>query len=167
MAAPTFFTGRREGVFCHERIWNNYIEIQWKSMQVIFIILLCTRGYNFLCDPTRQHEVWRKILLQADLIKRLTACIYASWWWKQNSTILRIRPNLMRKWPKWNEITWRIWLWVYQLTVCHLIMYLPVKQGLAINFFSCWYCCCESIWNNYVEIHCKSTQVLIIIPYCT
>ncbi len=45
---------------CHERIWNNYVEIQWKSMQVIFIMLLCTQGYNFLGDPTTQHNVWRK-----------------------------------------------------------------------------------------------------------
>ncbi len=33
---PRFSPGR--GVFCRERIWNNYIEISWKSMQVIFII---------------------------------------------------------------------------------------------------------------------------------
>ncbi len=43
-----------------------------KNMQVIFVILLCTRGYNSLCDPTRQHEVWRKILLQDNSIERGT-----------------------------------------------------------------------------------------------
>ncbi len=92
------------GYFCGERIWNNHFEIHQKSMQVIFIIILCTREYNSLGDPTRQYE--------ADLIERLTACLLAVNT-KQNSTIQRIRPNLMRKWPKWNEITRRIWLWVY------------------------------------------------------
>ncbi len=29
------------GSCCHERICNNYVEIQWKSMQVSFIIFLC------------------------------------------------------------------------------------------------------------------------------
>ncbi len=90
MAAPTFFSGRRGGGFCCERIWNNYFEIQWTGMQVIFIILLCTRGYNFLRDPTRQYKVWRKILLQTDPFERLTACVLGNliWWWKQNKTQL-------------------------------------------------------------------------------
>ncbi len=70
-------------------------------MQVIFLILLCTGEYNSLGDPTRQDEVWRKILLQADPIERLTACVFEVNT-KQNSTIQRIRPNLMRKCPKWN-----------------------------------------------------------------
>ncbi len=35
-------------------------DIQQKIMQVRFIILLCTRGYNSLVDPIRQHNVWRK-----------------------------------------------------------------------------------------------------------
>ncbi len=43
--------------------------------KLIFIVLLCTPGYNSLCDLTRQHKVWRKILLQADPIERLTACV--------------------------------------------------------------------------------------------
>ncbi len=47
-------------------------------MQVIFIIFLSTWGYNSLGDPTRQHEVWKKILLQADSIERLTACVLAA-----------------------------------------------------------------------------------------
>ncbi len=29
-----------------EGIWNNYFDIQQKSMQVKFIMFLCTRGYN-------------------------------------------------------------------------------------------------------------------------
>ncbi len=52
---PRFSPGGAE-VFCRERIWNNYVEIQWKGIQVIFIILLCTGGYNSLGDPTRQNE---------------------------------------------------------------------------------------------------------------
>ncbi len=54
-------------------------------------------------DLTRQHEVWRKILLQADPIEMLTACVLVANT-KQNSTIQRIRLNWTRKWPKWNEI---------------------------------------------------------------
>ncbi len=57
-------------------------------MQVIFIILLCTREYNSLGDPTRQHE--------ADPIERQPACVLAANT-KQDLTIQRIRPNLMRK----------------------------------------------------------------------
>ncbi len=48
---------------CHEIIWNNYIEIHWKNMQVMIIIFRCTLWYNCLGDLTRQHEVWRKKLL--------------------------------------------------------------------------------------------------------
>ncbi len=33
------------------------VDIQDKKMQVRFIILLCTQGYNSLGDPTRQHNV--------------------------------------------------------------------------------------------------------------
>ncbi len=44
-------------------IWNNYVEIHRKHMQVRIIIFRRTRWYNSLGDPTRQHEVWRKILL--------------------------------------------------------------------------------------------------------
>ncbi len=36
-------------------------------MQVRFIIFLSTWKYNSLGDPTRQHEVWRKILLNNTL----------------------------------------------------------------------------------------------------
>ncbi len=43
-----------------EGIWNNYVDIQQKIMQVRFIILLCTQGYISLIDPIRQHNVWRK-----------------------------------------------------------------------------------------------------------
>ncbi len=49
-----------------EGIWNNYVDIQQKIMQVRFNIFLSTWGYNSLGDPTRQHEVWRKILLNTN-----------------------------------------------------------------------------------------------------
>ncbi len=61
-----------------ERIWNNYIDIEQKVMQIEFIIFLSTWGYNSLGDSTRQHEVRKKILLQADPIERLTACVLAA-----------------------------------------------------------------------------------------
>ncbi len=47
-------------------------------MEVIFIIFLSTWGYNSLGHPTRQHKVWKKILLQADPIEKLTACVLAA-----------------------------------------------------------------------------------------
>ncbi len=52
-------------MFCKlfEGIWNNYVDIEHKIMQVRFIIFLCTWGYISLGDLTWQHEVWRKILL--------------------------------------------------------------------------------------------------------
>ncbi len=49
-----------------EGIWNNYVDIQQKIMPIRFIIFLSTWRYNFLGDPTRQHEVWRKILLNTN-----------------------------------------------------------------------------------------------------
>ncbi len=59
-------------------IWNNYVDIEQQVVQVIFIIFLSTWGYNSLGDTTRQYEVWKKTLLQADPIKRLTACVLAA-----------------------------------------------------------------------------------------
>ncbi len=59
------------GYCCIERIWNNYIEIHQKSILVMLIMVWSTQGYNSLDDPTRQLEVWRKILLQADPIEGL------------------------------------------------------------------------------------------------
>ncbi len=44
-------------------IWNNCVEIHRKNQQVRIIIFRRTLWYNSLRDPTRQHEVWRKILL--------------------------------------------------------------------------------------------------------
>ncbi len=87
---------------CHERIWNNYVKIHWKSMQVRFIIFLCTREYNSLGGPTRKHKVWMKT-------KSLRVVRFS-----EHNVFQRIGPNLTRKWPKWNEITQRIWLWMYQ-----------------------------------------------------
>ncbi len=54
------------GFWCHENIWNNYVDIQQKIMQVRFIIFLSNCGYNSLGVPTRQHEVWWKILLNTN-----------------------------------------------------------------------------------------------------
>ncbi len=61
MAAHMFFFCEvGGGSYCHERIWNNFIEIHWKSMQVMFNIFWNTLGYNSLDNPSRQHDVWRK-----------------------------------------------------------------------------------------------------------
>ncbi len=46
-----------------EGIWNNYVDIQQQIMQIRFIIFLSTWGCKSLGDPTRQHKVWWKILL--------------------------------------------------------------------------------------------------------
>ncbi len=54
-------------------------------MDVIFIIFLSTWGYNSLGDPTRQHKVWKKILLQTDPIEGWQ---HASWRQTQNKTQL-------------------------------------------------------------------------------
>ncbi len=44
-------------------IWNNYVEIHWQNQQVRIIIFRHILWYNSLGDPTRQHKVWRQILL--------------------------------------------------------------------------------------------------------
>ncbi len=65
--AVTFCTSTHL-LFCKlfEGIWNNYVDIEQKIMQVRFIISLCTWGYIYLGDPTRQHEVWRKTRLNTN-----------------------------------------------------------------------------------------------------
>ncbi len=50
----------------HKRIWNNYVEIQWKNMQVIF---WWTWAYNSLGEPIREHDVWRKTHNNNNIIK--------------------------------------------------------------------------------------------------
>ncbi len=49
-----------------EVIWNNYIDIQQKIMQVRFNSFLATWGYKFLGYMTRQDEVWLKIVLNTN-----------------------------------------------------------------------------------------------------
>ncbi len=66
------------GAQVHHVLWNNYVDIEQQVLQVIFIIFLSTWGYNSLGNTTRQHKVWKKILLQADPIERLTACVLAA-----------------------------------------------------------------------------------------
>ncbi len=74
------------------------------------MIFLSTWKYNSLGDLTRQHKVWRKILLNT-----------LSWY---------LTCFFQRIWPlKLNEITWRILLWIYQEQFVNF----PGKQGFAIN----------------------------------
>ncbi len=81
-------------LFCKlfKGIWNNYVEIQWKIMQVIFIIFWCIWGKNSLSDPTRQHKVWRKKLLHYHYVNT--------------------------KWSHWKHITQRIFLPIKSTAVC-------------------------------------------------
>ncbi len=115
-------SGEGGGDWCSERIWNNYVEIHRKSMQVIFIILLCTREYNSLGDATRQHE--------ADPIERLTACVLAANT-KQNCSTYQTKFDSKMTKMKWNY-TANMIMSVLGI-VCHLILYFPVNQSLAIN----------------------------------
>ncbi len=62
-----------------EGIWNNYVDIQDINMQVRFIIFLSTWGYS-LGDPTRQHKVWRKILLKYKLSWSIQCKACYSFW---------------------------------------------------------------------------------------
>ncbi len=96
-----------------EGIWNNYIDIELKIMQVIFIFFLSTWGYNSLAIRPGSTKFERKYFYKLIRSKRLTACVLAAST-KQKSTIQRIKPNLTWKWPKWNEIACWIWLWLYQ-----------------------------------------------------
>ncbi len=85
------------GSWCHEKIWNNYVDIQDQNMQVIFIILLCTQGYNSLCDPTKQHKVWRKYLATR-LNTNWSECIFADWsisWFFFQSIWSNLKQNYM------------------------------------------------------------------------
>ncbi len=90
MAAPKyitfFFSWRSCRLQTLEGIWNNYVYIEQSHAGYIYYLFLSTCGYNSLGNPTRQHEVWKKILLQADPIERLTACVLMANT-KQNSTI--------------------------------------------------------------------------------
>ncbi len=113
-------------------------------MQVIFII-----GYNSLGDLTRQHEVWRKTLLQADPIKSLTACVLAT----------KMRWNCMAN-----------MIMSVSGTVCHLILYFPVNQGLAINFP--WpalknkqYMCFE-LFEVFLTSSADQCFIFVIILFC-
>ncbi len=65
-------------LFCKlfEGIWNNYIDIEQKIIQVTFIISLCTWGYISLANPIWQYEVSRKQRLNTNwskwhLVKRI------------------------------------------------------------------------------------------------
>ncbi len=54
---------------CHERIWNNSVEIQWKTCRFWSVW-----GYYSLGEPNRQHKVWRKTCLGKVILVR-------SWFW--------------------------------------------------------------------------------------
>ncbi len=60
MAAPTKPQALAIIFANSEGIWNNYVDIQQKMMQVRSIILLHIWGYNSLVDPITQHDVWRE-----------------------------------------------------------------------------------------------------------
>ncbi len=41
-----------------EGIWNNYVDIQQKNIQVRFFMFLRGRGYNSLSHPALHYKVW-------------------------------------------------------------------------------------------------------------
>ncbi len=74
MAAPISRSSSTQYCFCFqtfEGIWNNYVDIEQKVMQVIFIIFLSTWGYNSLGYPTRQQKMtkmkWQLLPIFIDL----------------------------------------------------------------------------------------------------
>ncbi len=69
-----------------EGIWNNYVNIEQKIMQIRFTISLCTWGYISLGDPTWQDDVWRKIQTVNIWPKLWKACKYYSF---QQNMLLR------------------------------------------------------------------------------
>ncbi len=102
----------------HERICNNYIEIKWKNIQVIFIILWCTRGYNLQGETTRRLK--ENHILKYKLIWKHQLIFYF---------FQHIGLNLTPKWPNGMNITMNV-----SGTVCQLIHYFSGKLGsLAIN----------------------------------
>ncbi len=53
--------------------------------------------------------------LAARMCQKFCACAVYNYHHQHWLTFFqRIRPNIMRKWPKWNKITQQIWLWMYQ-----------------------------------------------------
>ncbi len=112
MAAPTFFSWEEGGgVYCRERIWNNYVEIQWKSMSLYLLFFCAPQDIILYAIRPGSTKVEGKYFYK---LVRSKGWQYASWLWTQNSTIQRITTNLTRKLPKWNEITQRMWLRVHQ-----------------------------------------------------
>ncbi len=109
--------------------------------------LLCTRGYNTLCDPTRRHEVWRIIIVgcayytsitrraglkraqrwHADPIQRLTALVLAV----KTKLNYSMYQNKFDTKMKWNYTANMIMIMSISVTVCHLILYLSWVYGMV------------------------------------
>ncbi len=107
MAVPSTSRFFSWGSCCHERIWNNYIEINWKSMQVRFIMLLCTQRYTSLADLTRQHEVWWTTHLNT-LIKTDPT----ETWWREYS--FRLNPLQCTYFLiNWRNVQYKIYLMIW------------------------------------------------------
>ncbi len=102
-------------------------------MQVIFIIILCTQEYNYLGNPTGQNEVWRKILLQADPIERLTAYILAANTNQNSTSYSMYQTKFDTKMTKMKRNYTANMIMSVLGIVCYLILYFPVNQELAIN----------------------------------
>ncbi len=116
--------------FCKhfEGIWNNYIYIQQKNMQVRFIIFLSTRGCNSLGDPMRSLK--EKYVLKYKLNQKHQPCID----WSSDIFVVEcIWPNLMWKWPTWTKLYIANMIMNVSGTVCQLIHYFPSEQESAIN----------------------------------
>ncbi len=68
----------------YEDIWNNYIDIQQKNIQVILLMFLYTQGYNSLGDQTRnlkeKHVLKYKLNQkhQPYINQLICVCLYVS-----------------------------------------------------------------------------------------
>ncbi len=60
--------------FCKffEGIWNNYVDIQHKNMQMKFIMILQARGYNYLSHPTLHYEIWSTNVSKYELVNPIS-----------------------------------------------------------------------------------------------
>ncbi len=101
-----------------------------------FIISLCTWGYNSLSDLTRQHKVWRKILLNTK-----------SWYRREDfesmHTLLLPTKSAAARLFHWYQIKLMIWsarkqyyldFWAFlELKLVNIL----IKTGLY--FRQCWY----------------------------
>ncbi len=106
-----------------------------KTCRVIFIMLLCIRGYNSLCDPNRHHKRIASYTFKYKLIR-----MHVSWM----INFFNLSDQIWCENDKnENKITWRIWLWMYQehfvnLSNTFLEINLPWSALKSKQHIVCW-----------------------------